>query len=324
MSSHIISVILPKDEVDQAISVAKRDGVTFAGISAAKGKTRTVSFLSAPDCQQSLLDDLQESLSKVDDWKITISPVDAVITKKKENGSAKESIQSREELLEQISRGAQLTSTYFILVAVSAIVSALGMTGDNVAVIIGAMVIAPLLGPVLASILGVSLGERELIYKSALASVSGMGLAVMVGLALGVLMPFDTQTSELAARGQASFADIALAFAAGIAAALSISAGVSSVLVGVMVAVALMPPATAIGLFLGKGEMFMASGAATLLAVNLCALYLSGQAVFYLRGIRPRTWYMRKKAEQSLMTSLLAWSVLLLALCALIWFRFTN
>ncbi len=89
-----------------------------------------------------------------------------------------------------------------------------------------------------------------------------------------------------------------------------------------MVAVALLPPATAIGLFIGKQELGMAGGAAMLLAINLCALYLSGQIVFFLRGIKPRTWYMRKKAEQSIRFSIGAWAILLFILFGLIGYKF--
>jgi len=97
------------------------------------------------------------------------------------------------------------------------VVAALGMIEDNVAVIIGAMVIAPLLGPVLASILGVSLGQRSLIIESIKTSAAGVALAISLGIVLGLIIPFDIQTAELASRGSAGFEDIAMALAAGIA-----------------------------------------------------------------------------------------------------------
>ena len=322
MSHQYVHVIVPKDSVDDIVEFSDRDGVTLAGISAAKGPIRTVSFLVTAKAQQDLLDDLQRALFKTDGWQIAISPVDAVVTKKQnaENDES-ETKESRETLLAEISRNACITPTNMTLVAISAVVAALGMIENNVAAIIGAMVIAPLLGPLLGSILGVSLGERGLIIQSAKASAVGIALAIVIGALLGVVLPFDVSTKELATRAAVGFDDIALALAAGAAAALSLTAGAASILVGVMVAVALMPPAVAIGLFLGKAAWFMAGDAALLLAVNLAALHLSGQIVFLVRGVKPRTRYRQAKVRQAIRFSLIVSGALLLLLTLLIGYQ---
>jgi uncharacterized membrane protein len=129
---------------------------------------------------------------------------------------------------------------------------------------------------------------------------------------------------ELAARTSVGFDDIALALAAGSAAALSLTAGVASILVGVMVAVALIPLATAVGLLLGKAAWFMAGEAGLLLAVNLVALHLSGQIVLLVRGVKPRTRYRRAKVKQSIRLSLIVSGVLLLILAALILYKIVH
>ncbi len=322
MSHQYVHVIVPKDTVDDIIDFAERDGVTLAGISAAKGPVRTVSFLTTAKAQQSLLDDLQGALHKTEDWQIAIAPVDAVVTRKQDQKTEEEEItESREALLAEISKNACITPTSLTLVAISAVVAALGMIESNVAAIIGAMVIAPLLGPLLGSILGVSLGERDLIIRSAQASAAGIALAVAIGGLLGVILPFDLTSKELASRAAVGFDDIALALAAGAAAALSMTAGASSILVGVMVAVALMPPAAAIGLFLGKSAWPMAGDAALLLGVNLAALHLSGQIVFLIRGIKPRTRYRQAKVKQAIRFSLAVSGILLLALALVIGYQ---
>lgn len=322
MPHQYVHVIVPRDSVDDIVEFSDRDGVTLAGISAAKGPVRTVSFLVTAKAQQDLLDDLQRALFKTDGWQIAISPVDAVVTKKQnaENDES-ETKESRETLLAEISRNACITPTNMALVAISAVVAALGMIENNVAAIIGAMVIAPLLGPLLGSILGVSLGERGLIIQSAKASAVGIALAIVIGALLGVVLPFDVSAKELATRAAVGFDDIALALAAGAAAALSLTAGAASILVGVMVAVALMPPAVAIGLFLGKAAWFMAGDAALLLAVNLAALHLSGQVVFLVRGVKPRTRYRQAKVRQAIQFSLIVSGALLLLLAFLIGYQ---
>lgn len=319
MTHQYIHVIVPKSMVDDVIKVAEIDGVTLAGVTAVKGPTRTVHFLAQLNTQQTFVDELQRALFREDGWQIVISPVDAVVTRSPEQGRDDyENTETREELLSQVSRVASITPTYITLVTISAIVAALGMIENNVAAIIGAMVIAPLLGPLLGSILGISLGERDLITKSLNAGAAGIALAIVVGAFLGIALRFDVTTTELAARASVGYDDIALALAAGAAAALSLTAGAEAALVGVMVAVALMPPAAAIGLFLGKAAWVMAGRAAMMLAVNLAALHLSGQVVFLVRGVRPRTRYRRAKVKQSIRLSVTVSTILLIILAALI------
>lgn len=322
MTHQYVHVVIPKKAVDRIVGVAEREGVTLGGISAIKGPDRTVSFLTTRGAQQGLLDDLQKALHDTADWKIAISPVDAVVTKarEEENGEA-DSAETREELLSQTSRNAALTPVYITLVAISAIVAALGMIGNDVAAVVGAMVIAPLLGPLLGSILGISLGEKGLIAQALKASTAGIALAVLIGGVLGIVLPFDPTTHELAARGYVGFQNIALALASGAAAALSLTAGAASILVGVMVAVALMPPAVAIGLFAGKAEWVMAGEALLLLAVNLAAMHLSGQVVFLIRGVKPRTRYRQAKVRQSVRFSVMISAGLLLVLAMLVGYQ---
>ncbi len=322
MSHQYVHVIVPRAKVDDIIKLAERDGVTFVGISAVKGPLRTISFLATLKAQQALIDDLQRVLHNTRDWKIALLPVGAVVTKSPEDEDDRpETSETREELLSEISHNAGITSTFLVLVAISALVAALGMIRGDVAVIIGAMVIAPLLGPLLGTSLGVALGERQLIVNSVKANIAGFALAVGVGTLLGIVLNFDLSGQELAARAHVGYENIALALAAGAAAAMSLTAGAASVLVGVMVAVALLPPATAIGLFLGKAAWAMAGKAAILLAVNVAALILSGQIVFLIRGIQPRTRYRRAKVRQSVWFSLAVSGALLAVLALLIGYQ---
>lgn len=320
MAYQNIQITVPRDAIDAILKRAERDGVSIAGISAARGKTRTATFLVAPGAQQELIDEMQKACHDIDEWKVAIMPVSAVLPHSPESDEAEE-LQSREELLERVSADARLTPVTLALIVISAIVAGLGMIVGNVAVIIGAMVIAPLLSPVIAFVMGISLGERRLVVNASLTTVTGISIAVATGMAMGWLMPVDLQGEQLASRARVGFEDVALALAAGVAASLSVTAGVSAALVGVMVAVALLPPAVAVGIFAGEADPALAMSAAMLLAINLSALCISGQIVFLLRGIRPRTWYMRKKVGQSIITSLVTWSALLLVLLVLIWLR---
>jgi uncharacterized hydrophobic protein (TIGR00341 family) len=203
----------------------------------------------------------------------------------------------------------------------SAIVAAIGLLENNVAVIIGAMVIAPLLGPNIAFSLGASLGETKLVIESLKAIFTGITLAIIIAAMIGLCWPVEFDSAELLLRTDVTYSGTAIALASGTAAALSLVTSTSSVLVGVMVAVALMPPAVTIGLMLSSGQFDHAIGAILLLAVNIVCINLSSKLVFLFRGIQPRNWLEARKAKQSRLLYITIWVVSLALLIAMIYLR---
>jgi uncharacterized hydrophobic protein (TIGR00341 family) len=194
------------------------------------------------------------------------------------------------------------------------VVAAIGLVEDNVAVVIGAMVIAPLLGPNLAFGLGTALGDVHLMQKSLKTLLAGITIAIALSLLIGLLWPFGLTGTELLARTDVGMDSLALALASGAAAALSLTTGLPSVLVGVMVAVALLPPAATVGLTLGHARADLALGAALLLAANVVCVNLAAKLVFLIKGIQPRTWAEKEKAKRAMTTYIVVWIVTLLLL----------
>lgn len=293
-----------------------------------KGQPREVNILAASDEMQDLVDKLQQKCAQEESWRMIISPVETTIPRpeekeEEETPKAKKTYgtMTREALYDQIMKGAETNIDFMILVALSTVVAAIGLITSNIAVIIGAMVIAPLLGPNLALSLGVTLGDRNLILKALHANAVGVGLTLIISIIFALFVPYDhfSDSEEYLSRTTAGYGGIALAMASGAAAALSLTAGISSAMVGVMVAVALMPPAVVLGLSLGAGAFEHAYGAMLLLAINVISINISTKIVFMLKGIKPRTWYQRKKSEQSLKISAILWGVLLLILMILIY-----
>ena len=197
----------------------------------------------------------------------------------------------------------------------------MGLIKDNVAVIIGAMVIAPLLGPNLALGLGTALGDISLMVKSIFTTLVGIAIAVSMSIVIGYLWPTDTFSNELISRTEVGLDSIALALASGAAAALSLTTGLSSVLVGVMVAVALLPPAATVGIMLGYGNIHFAVGAALLLAINIVCVNLACNVVFLIKGISPRKWWKKGKAKKEMKVYVLMWVVTLLILILIMYVR---
>ena len=258
--------------------------------------------------------------------RILILPVETVLPKDddEEDADKKQASSttiSREEIYSRVEKGAQLDNNFLLLVVLSSIVAAIGLLENNIAVIVGAMVIAPLLGPNIALALATALGDSELIWQSLKAIASGVVLAVIVAVLIGLFWPTTMESHELLTRTHADYSSTAIALASGTAAALSLVTGVSGVLVGVMVAVALMPPAVTIGLMLSAGAIDLAAGAGLLLSVNIVCINLSAKLVFLFKGIRPRTWLEARKARQSQKTYLMIWVALLSLLLVIIFLR---
>lgn len=272
---------------------------------------------------QFTLDALQNVLGAQLMARIVVLPVEASLPRLDENELKKQDSAPavREKLYEEIERSARLDSNFVILVFLSTVVAAIGLIENNVAVVIGAMVIAPLLGPNLALSLATALGDSALLRKAARAFFVGILLAIGLSVPIGFLWPGSLDSFELMSRTVVSYDSIALALASGAAAALSLTTGLSSVLVGVMVAVALLPPAATLGIMLGTGEFGHALGAGLLLAVNVVSVNLSSKIVFIVRGVRPRTWYEKKKARHEMIIYITAWIVSLAVLAILIYLR---
>ena len=291
----------------------------------------TVMMLAGPETRQELVDTIQSKLSSQKDWRLTILPVETTIPLPRDEKEEREKIEkaaenkiggmTREEIWNQVWEQAKFGQTYVAFVVLSTIVAALGMLTDNVAVVVGAMVIAPLLGPNLAFSVGVALGDRTLIGRALLTNVVGLVIALGLSVVIGLIWNGGTDADELTARAQVDFTGMAIALASGAAAALSLVTGLSSALVGVMVAVALLPPTSAIGIFLGTGQFAMAGNAAMLLAVNVVSVNLAAHSILLWRGVRPRTFFEKKKAMRGRIISAATWVLLLLMLAALMWWR---
>jgi uncharacterized hydrophobic protein (TIGR00341 family) len=292
-------------------------------------------MLVGPDNRQALIDAIQSALSAQSDWRVTILPVETTIplpsdeeeARAREKESAEKSIggMTREEIWETVWRQARLDETYIAFVVLSTIVAALGMLTDSLAVVVGAMVIAPLLGPNLAFAVGVALGDGQMIGRALVTNFAGILLVLLLSIGIGYIWDLgDEIPSELMARSDVRFDGLAIALASGAAAALSLVTGVSSALVGVMVAVALLPPTSAVGLFLATGHTDHALGALLLLGVNIVSVNIAAHTVLLWRGIRPRTFFENKKAARGRVISGAIWVGLLLALAALMAVRHST
>ena len=235
---------------------------------------------------------------------------------------------SREELVESIDESASPSTTYVVMVVLAALVAAIGLIDNSPAVIVGAMVIAPLLGPNIALALGTCLGDARLVGRALLAQGIGFATAVAIGVAIGLthgsLWTTDGNdllaVPEIALRTKVGVATAVLAMVSGIAGAIAFATGAMSVLIGVMVAVALMPPTVATAMLAGAGLWPEAGRAFLVLITNVVCVNLGWIGAFLAHGIYPSRarWREKRRARRIANIALVVWIVLLALVLVLI------
>ncbi len=319
----LIEIIADEDITETVSDIARRNkALDFRLAQKTEDGRQAIRILLEDHQVQVTLDALQNIVSANPSARIIIIPVDATLplpSARKE--MLKSGTTSREELYDTVSRNTRLDTNFVVLVILSTLVAAIGLIENNVAVVIGAMVIAPLLGPNLALGLATALGDTDLMWKSLKTNIVGVSIAIGLSILLGLVWPFDINSPELIARTDVGMDSLALALASGAAAALSLTTGLSSVLVGVMVAVALLPPAATFGLTLGHGQFQMALGSALLLTANVVCVNLATKVVFLIKGISPRTWSQKERAKRTMAIYLIVWLTSLIILMIIIYLR---
>ncbi|MEO8540104.1 MAG: DUF389 domain-containing protein [bacterium] len=197
------------------------------------------------------------------------------------------------DTLSDLEVGASPSGAYFLLTALSCVLATLGLIVNSVAVIIGAMLVAPLMGPILGVALA-SVSRRPGLYRKALISlVLGVGMAVLLSTIVAYAarnLPFGALQeipAEVESRGRPSVFDLAIALAGGAAGAYAaLRMKGAAALVGVAIATALMPPLCSVGIGLAVDDASLARGASLLFLTNLVAIIFAALLVFAALGLR--------------------------------------
>lgn len=291
-----------------------------------------VKILLRAEKAEAVLDKLESAFSWDEGFRILLMSVDAALPHPKPQpdearppagGAPPHATHriSRHEIMAEVANSTSIDRVFIMLVVLSGIVAAIGMRYNNVAVIIGAMVIAPLLGPNMAVAFATTIGDVALGRRALRTALTGIGVALLLAIMLGSVLEIGTDLkgmSELVRRCRVDLPDVILALAAGAVGGLAFTTGIHTPLVGVMVAVALLPPLVAWGLLLGSGHWPQAAGAMLLFLTNLICINLAGIVTFLAQGVRPRTWWEADKARRASRRALAFWIILLVALVAVI------
>lgn len=192
------------------------------------------------------------------------------------------------EVYRSIHRGARPDVDFFVMIGLSALIATFGLLQNSSAVIIGAMLVAPLFSPLLAISLSIVQGNVRLLRLAFQSTIQGVALAIGVSTLLALVAPLKALTPEITSRSLPSLFDLIIALASGAAGAYAIARkDVAAALPGVAIAAALVPPLSVVGIGLSMGELGIAGGGSLLLATNLVAIALAGALTFLLLGFRP-------------------------------------
>ena len=176
---------------------------------------------------------------------------------------------------------------YFIMNTLSAIIASYGLVTNSAAVVIGAMLVAMMLGPITGVALAIIDYRMPLLRKSLLTVLAGVSLVILVGFVVGLLHQGQPLTNEILSRTQPTSMDLMIALAGGTAGAYAmVSPHLSVAVVGVAVATALVPPLAASGILFANGEMQMGLGAALLALTNIIAIQFTNAMVLWFLGFR--------------------------------------
>lgn len=185
---------------------------------------------------------------------------------------------------------APLSTDFIILLAVSALLASGGLLQNSSAVVIGAMLVAPLLGPLAAVSVGLVTARLGLSARALLTLAAGTVATIVASAAAGLAIPIGAPTSEMLARGSPSLIDLGVAVAAGVVGAYATARkDIPAALAGVAIAAALVPPLCTTGLAISIGDPDLAYGSFLLFVTNIVSVVLTGGLVLRWMGMRPNS-----------------------------------
>lgn len=341
MALRVIEIVTPrqdKEEVAKSLEERRLDaGYVFWASPLEDGES--LSFRVVLDVRETedVLDKLENLFAWTDKYRIVVYPAEATLPRldpltrdvEAEQGwddpareeDAGNGRISREELYADVLDTTLLSRHYAMLVLFSSVVGIIGLMRGNVAIIIGAMVLAPLLGPNVGLALATTLGDKRLSRESVKTLAAGVAICFALSAGTGLLFGLPDPSRELMSRSVTEFSDIILAMVSGAAGIVTVTMGAPAALVGVMVALSLLPPLIACGLFLGAAMLPEAGGAGMLFAANVICLNLAGVVTFLVQGIRPLSWYDKERARKATLRAALVWTALLAALVGLMFLQ---
>ncbi len=201
--------------------------------------------------------------------------------------SISEDVASNDEIRSRLLSGGKITGTNMCVMICAIIIASVGLNTDSVAVIIGAMLISPLMGSILATAYGAVSNDGYLVKKHLSGFGFQIGVSILAATVYFLLSPVKEATAQLIARTHPSFFDVLIATAGGVAGIIGQTREdkANNIIPGVAIATALMPPLCTCGYSIANGEWHMLLGALYLFVINAYFIFGSAAVVLSALGI---------------------------------------
>ncbi|WPR75725.1 TIGR00341 family protein [Algoriphagus sp. NG3] len=192
------------------------------------------------------------------------------------------------ELFSMLRQNSKTSSSYLVLMALSTMIATFGLFGDSAPVVIGAMILAPLMGPIISLAMGALRQDSPLVRNSMLTIFWGIILGLIFSILITWITPLEVLNNQITARIRPNLLDLGIAVASGIAGAYAYSKEeISKTLAGVAISVALVPPLAVAGIGIGWADWSVFWGAMLLLGTNLAGIVMAAALTFLILGFSP-------------------------------------
>ena len=192
------------------------------------------------------------------------------------------------DLFVSLRDSASISSAYLVLMVLSVLLALTGLYANSAPVIIGAMILAPLMAPIISLAMGLARTEATLIRNSLGTLGAGVGLGLICAVIVAWIMPLEQLTAEMRGRISPTLLDLSVAIISGIAGAYAhAKEEIAKSLAGVAIAVALVPPLSVAGVGVGWGDWSVARGAFLLFTTNLVGIAMAASLTFLVMGFAP-------------------------------------
>ncbi len=309
----LIQTLVPDGKHDTVVDILEAEEIDFAMSeeTSNSGYSDIVYIPTDADGVEEIVDQLRDVGVEREGYMV-VTDVEAIVSEQFEEKQAGAGVEngederiSRDELRTKAQNLSRSTPNYLALTFISAIVATAGLLEDSAAVVVGSMVIAPLIGPAMASCVGTVINDDDLFWDGIRSQAIGVGFAVVSATVFAVVYRFTIGPGlellliqQIAERAHPGLLALAIALGAGTAGALALTSGADEALVGVMIAVALMPPAASVGLGIAYVEPALAFGAGVLVLVNLLSINVAGIVTIWIKRYKPSHWYDAQRARR--------------------------
>jgi uncharacterized hydrophobic protein (TIGR00341 family) len=313
----LVQVTIPTGKRGAVLDTLDDEGIDYVVTEETSGReyTAVVHFPLPTEAVEDILESLHDVGLAEDAYTIVLNAETVVsrqfdaLSKRYEEESEKGGHIARQELVARADELAPKWRTYFVLTLVSTIIATAGLLLDSPATVVGSMVIAPLLGPAMSASVGTVVGDNDLFRRGVRLQLLGVLLSV-VGAAVFAFLVKEAhvvppgldvvELSEVRERLRPDFLSLVVALGAGVAGVFSLMTGVSAALVGVAIAVALIPPAATVGIGIAWGIPTLAIGSGILVLVNVLSINLAALVVLWYSGYRPERFFRVGQARAAL------------------------